>query len=97
MGILVLSLAFVCVYECVRYVLVRVCVVVSYIWLKRVVFDAFVILSSNTCICSVYVLLHVFHTYHVCMATQLVAALRSYSDLRMLAIIASTTYTCTPK
>ena len=26
MGILVLSLAFVCVYECVRYVLVRVCV-----------------------------------------------------------------------
>ena len=39
MGILVLSLAFVCVYECVRYVLVRVCVVVSYIWHKRVVFD----------------------------------------------------------
>ena len=32
MGILVLSLAFVCV-------LVRVCVVVSYIWHKRVVFD----------------------------------------------------------
>ena len=97
MGILVLSLAFVCVYECVRYVLVRVCVVVSYIWHKRVVFDAFVMLFFNTCICSVYVLLHVFHSYHVCMATQLVAALRSYSELRTLAIIASTTYTCTPK
>ena len=54
-----------CVYVCLRYVLVRGCQVVSYIWHKRVVFDL-----------SCCYLIHVYvgyciHTFHVCMATQL--------------------------